>query len=66
MPCNEEKLKVHIAKGNIKLLKENVDRQKKFLEKPQFDDSFKVIFGIKSYNEKKVKEAKKINKYRVY
>ena len=50
MPCNKEKLKIHIAKGNIKLLKENAGRQKKFLEKPQFDDSFKGIFGIRNYN----------------
>ena len=60
MPCNKEKLKIHIAKGNIKLLKENAGRQKKFLEKPQFDDSFKGIFGIRSYNEKDVNEAKEL------
>ena len=60
MPCNKEKLKIHIAKGNIKLLKENAGRQKKFLERPQFDDSFKGIFGIRSYNEKDVNEAKEL------
>jgi len=60
MPCNKEKLKIHIAKGNIKLLKENAGRQKKFLEKPQFDDSFKGIFGIRSYNEENVNEAKEL------
>ena len=31
-----------------------------FLEKPQFDDSFKGIFGIKAYNQKDIEFAKKL------
>ena len=60
MPCNKEKLKQHLLKGDIKKLKESMAKQASFLGKPRFDDSFKGIFGPFSYNEKEVLSAKKI------
>jgi len=60
MPCNEEKLKTHLLKGDLKKLKESIERQKAFLEKSQFDDSFKGIFGISHYKEEDVKAAKEL------
>ncbi len=63
MPCNIKNLEVHISKGNTKSLIVNMINQKKFLENPQFDDSFKGIFGIHAYNEKEVKETKNLVKY---
>jgi len=62
MPCNKEKLKQHLLNGNIKKLKQSMKMQTSFLNKPQFDDSFKGIFGPYSYNEKDVQEAKKLIK----
>ena len=62
MPCNKEKLKQHLLNGNIKKLKQSMKMQASFLNKPQFDDSFKGIFGPYSYNEKDVQEAKKLIK----
>jgi len=62
MPCNKEKLKQHLLNGNIKKLKQSMKTQAFFLNKPQFDDSFKGIFGPYSYNEKDVQEAKKLIK----
>ena len=41
-------------KGNIEKLKESIKIQQSFLDKPQFDDSFKGIFGPFSYNAKDV------------
>jgi len=58
MPCDKEKLKKHLQKGDIKKLKESIKKQSSFLNKPQFDDSFKGIFGPFSYNEEDVQEAK--------
>lgn len=58
MPCDEKKLKLHLFKGSAEKLKENIRRQKSLIEKPQFDDSFKGIFGVYSYNENNVKETK--------
>lgn len=60
MPCNEERLKIHLLKGDLGKLKEGIKRQKAFLEKPQFDDSFKGIFGIRYYNEEDVKTTKEL------
>ncbi|MBU4116644.1 MAG: nucleotidyltransferase family protein [Nanoarchaeota archaeon] len=62
MPCNKEKLKQHLLNGNIKKLKQSMKTQAFFLNKPQFDDSFKGIFGPYSYNEKDVQETKKLIK----
>jgi len=62
MPCNIEKLKKHLQKGNIEKLKESIKTQLNFLNKPQFDDSFKGIFGPFSFNEKDVKETKDLIK----
>ena len=45
MPCDKEKLKQHLLKGNIKKLKQSMKKQFSFLAKPQFSDSFKGIFG---------------------
>lgn len=60
MPCKEEKLKTHLLKGDLKKLKKSIKRQKAFLEKSQFDDSFKGIFGISHYNEEDVKATKEL------
>ena len=60
MPCNEEELKKHLLKGDINKLKRSMKEQLTFLEKPQFNDSFKGIFGIHVYNEKDVEEAKRL------
>ncbi len=62
MPCNLEKLKKHLQKGNINKLKESIKKQSDFLNKPQFDDSFKGVFGPFSYNEKDVQAAKELIK----
>ena len=60
MPCSREKLKKHLLKGNIEKLKISIDQQKVFLEKPQFNDSFKGIFGIHNYNENEVMAVKEL------
>ena len=60
MPCNEEKLRQHLLKGDIKKLRESMKKQESFLSKPQFDDSFKGIFGPHVYNEKDVQAAKEL------
>lgn len=62
MPCDKEKLKQHLLKGNIKKLKQSMKKQEFFLNKPQFDDSFKGIFGPYSYNEKNVQMTKELIK----
>lgn len=62
MPCNKEKLKKHLLKGNIQKLKQSMKKQASFLDKPQFDDSFKGIFGIHVYNEKDVQTARELIK----
>jgi len=62
MPCNFEKLKKHLQKGDIKKLKQSMKTQASFLNKPQFDDSFKGIFGPYSYKEKDVQVAKELIK----
>lgn len=62
MPCDEHELKTHLLKGNTEKLKKIIEKQAIFLDKPQFDDSFKGIFGIHVYKEKDVQEAKKLIK----
>jgi uncharacterized protein YcgL (UPF0745 family) len=62
MPCDSEKLKKHLHKGDVEKLKESIKKQSDFLNKPQFDDSFKGIFGPYSFNEKDVKETKDLIK----
>ncbi len=62
MPCNLEKLKKHIQKGDTEKLKESIKKQADFLNKPQFDDSFKGIFGPYSFNEKDVQATKELIK----
>jgi len=62
MPCSLEKLKKHIQKGDVGKLKESIRKQADFLNKPQFDDSFKGIFGPYSFNEKDVQATKDLIK----
>ena len=62
MPCDKDKLKKHLLNGDIKKLKDSIEKQAAFLDKPQFDDSFKGIFGPFSYNEKDVQETKELIK----
>ncbi|OGJ17358.1 hypothetical protein A3K73_06040 [Candidatus Pacearchaeota archaeon RBG_13_36_9] len=62
MPCNEEELKKHLLIGDLKNLKESIKKQLAFLEKPQFDDSFKGIFGVHVYNKDDVEKAKEITR----
>lgn len=58
MPCNKDNVKKHILKGDIKKLKKVIKRQEEFLKKPQFDDSFKGIFGIHTYKKEDIKKTK--------
>lgn len=60
MPYNKEKVIMHCSKGKIEKLKKNIKRLKIFLEKPQFDDSFKGIFGIHVYVKDDVEETKRL------
>jgi len=60
MPCDEEKLKKHLQKGDVEKLRDSMKMQSDFLNKPQFDDSFKGIFGPYAYNEKDVQAAKRL------
>lgn len=62
MPCDEKELKKHLMKGSFNKLLESIKKQATLLDKPQFDDGFKGIFGIHVYNEKDVIETKKIIK----
>ena len=62
MPCDKNKLKQFLLRGNLSNLKNSIKKQFLFLEKPQFDDSFKGIFGIQAYNQKDVEFAKKLFK----
>src|SRR3989344_4255648 len=62
MPCDKDKLKKFLLRGNLNNLKNSIKKQLSFLEKPQFDDSFKGIFGIHVYNEKDMEYAKKLFK----
>ena len=60
MPCNKDKLKEFLLRGNLNSLKSSIKKQALFIEKPQFDDSFKGIFGIQAYNPKEIESAKKL------
>lgn len=60
MPCNREKLKEFLLRGNLNNLKASIKKQSLFIEKPQFDDSFKGIFGIQAYNPEEIESAKKL------
>ncbi len=60
MPCNKEKLKQHLLNGDVKKLKQSMRKQASFLNKPQFDDSFKGIFGPFSYSEKDAQATKEL------
>lgn len=59
-PCDKKVLRPHLFKGNVKKLKQSMRKQAAFLNKPQFDDSFKGIFGIHVYNEKDVQTAREL------
>lgn len=58
MPCDLEELKKHLLHGNIEKLKISIQKQVTFLNKLQFDDSFKGIFGIQAYKKEEVEVAK--------
>src|SRR3989344_9038416 len=60
MPCNKDKLKEFLLRGDLSNLKASIKKQALFIEKPQFDDSFKGIFGIQAYNPKEIESAKKL------
>ena len=60
MPCDKEKLKGHLLKGDVKKLKQSMGKQLSFLKKKQFDDSFKGVFGLHVYNERDVQIAKEL------
>ena len=60
MPCDKNKLREFLLRGNLNNLKDSIKKQLSFLEKPQFDDSFKGIFGIRAYNKKEIESAKKL------
>jgi len=62
MPCDKEKLKQHLLKGDVKKLKQAMRKQAFFLNKQQFDDSFKGIFGPYSYKEEDVRTARELIK----
>lgn len=56
MPC--DKLDKFLLKGDLKKLKTSIKNQISFIEKPQFEDSFKGIFGIQAYDKKQIELAK--------
>jgi len=60
MPCDKDKLKEVLLRGNLSNLKASIKKQSLFIEKTQFDDSFKGIFGIQAYNPKEIEAAKKL------
>lgn len=62
LPCNKDKLKEFLLRGNITKLKEIIKKQLSFIEKSQFDDSFKGIFGIQVYNEEQIQSSRKLFK----
>ncbi len=62
MPCDKDKLRKHLLKGDIKKLKESIEKRAAFLDKPQFDDSFKGIFGPFSFSVEDFQEAKELVK----
>lgn len=60
MPGDLKKLEKHIVKGDINKLVKNIKQQENFLKKPQFDDSFKGVFGMHVYNHNDVEETKRL------
>ncbi len=60
MPCDKDKLNKFLLRGDMKKLKISIEKQALFLEKPQFDDSFKGIFGIQAYNQSELDSAIKL------
>jgi len=62
MPCDKEKLKQHLLKGDISRLKQSMIKQFSFLAKPQFGDSFKGIFGPFALRDADVQAAKDVMK----
>jgi len=60
MPCDKNKLKEFLLRGDLKKLKFSIKKQALFLEKPQFDDSFKGIFGIHVYKQKDIDFAREL------
>ncbi len=60
MPCDKEKLKKHLLQGDMEKLKQSMKKQASFLNNPQFDDSFKGIFGPFSYREEDVRATKEM------
>ena len=60
MPCDKNNLREFLLRGDLSNLKDSIKKQISFLENPQFDDSFKGIFGIKAYNKKEIESAKKL------
>jgi hypothetical protein len=60
MPCDKNKLKTFLLRGDFNNLKNSMKKQLVFLEKPQFDDSFKGIFGIQAYDQKDIEFTKQL------
>ena len=60
IPADEKRLDKHIKVGNTEKLMKNMRQQENFLNKQQFDDSFKGVFGVKAYNPKDIEETKKL------
>jgi hypothetical protein len=60
LPCDKNKLKEFLLRGKIDKLKASIKKQALFIEKPQFNDSFKGIFGIQAYNQKDIESSKKL------
>ncbi len=60
MPCDKNKLKEFLSRGNLRNLKDSIKKQALFIEKPQFDDSYKGVFGIRAYNQQEIESARKL------
>ncbi|MEX2017609.1 MAG: hypothetical protein WD876_04000 [Candidatus Pacearchaeota archaeon] len=58
MPCNFKLTEKHLNKGSTDKLKNSMKNQLNFLNKSQFKDSFKGIFGPYSFNEKNLEITK--------
>lgn len=57
MPCDKDKLRKHLLKGDVWKLKKSMEKQNSFLSKPEFKDSFKGIFGPFSYKEEQAQDT---------
>ncbi|MBS3080574.1 hypothetical protein J4221_03820 [Candidatus Pacearchaeota archaeon] len=60
MPCNKNKLKTFLLRGDLDKLRMLMKKQALFLDKPQFDDSFKGIFGVQAYKQNEIESARKL------